>query len=199
MHHAVGKERPDVPARVPSLPGDNQRTQRRSSSRTPRTLQPPKQLRTPMFGGGARRSRGLEVADSSAGPERRTRVPFLACALASGCGSPDPRPWSARMRYRAPPLPVHPPHCPGTGDAWLPPSRVPSSPWAPEAALRRAKRAPGGGARRSASGCLRPRHPCLGAAASGAPARHRLSAPVPAAPPRHAPPLGRPLRGPAAR
>lgn len=136
MHHAVGRERPDVPARVPSPQGDNQRTQRRFSSRTPRTLQPTKQLRTPMFRAGTRRSRGLEVADSSRGPESRTRVPFLACALASGCGSPDPRPWSTRMRHRAPPLPVHPPHCPGTGDAWLPSSRVPSRPWAPEAALR---------------------------------------------------------------
>lgn len=203
MHHAVRRERPDVPARVPSPLGDNQRTQRRSSSRTPRTLQPPKQLRTPMFGAGAKHSRGLEVVDSSVGPESRTRVPFLACGPASDCGSPDPRPWSARMRHRAPPLPVHPPHCPGTGDAWLPLSRVPSSPWAPKAALRlrvcRAS-APGeaapGGARAAAPA---PRHPCRGAAASGAPARHRLRAPVPAAPPRHAPPLGRPLRGPAAR
>lgn len=136
-------------------------------------------------------------------PQKSHACALLACALASGCGSPDPRPWSARMRHRAPPLPVHPPHCPGTGDAWLLPSRVPSSPWAPEAALRlqvcRAKCARGGGARRGESGCLRPRHPCRGAVASGAPARHRLREPVPAAPPRHAPPLGRPLRGPAAR
>lgn len=128
MHHSVRRERPDVPARVPSSPGDNQRTRRRSSSRTPRTLQPPKQLRTPVFGAGSRRPRGLEVVDSSAGPESRTRVPFLACVPASDCGSPDPRPCPARMRHRAPPLPVHPPHCRGTGDAWLPPSRVPSSP-----------------------------------------------------------------------
>lgn len=109
MHHAVRRERPDVPARVPSPPGDNQRTQRRSSSRTPRTLQPPKQLRTPMFGAGARRSRGLEVADSSAGPENSH-----ACALPSVC--PLQWLWVSRpaplVRAHAPPSPSPP--CPPT-------------------------------------------------------------------------------------
>lgn len=160
-NRAVGRARPDVPARGPSPPGDNQRTQGRSNSRTPQSPQPHYQLRTPEFGAGVRHSRGPEVADSPAGPESRTRSQPVSSPGAFG--SPDPRPWFARMRLRAPPLSVHPLHCPGTGDAWLPPPRVPSRSRAPEAALClrvRGASTPGeaapGGARAAASAPVTP-------------------------------------------
>lgn len=161
MHGAVGRARPDVPARGPSPPGDNQRTQRRSNSRTPRSPLAPLPAANTRVRSRRSALAGTRSSRQFRGP--RESHAFPACALAGACGSPDPRPWSARMRHRAPPLPVHPLHCPGTGDARLPPPRVPSRPRAPEAALRlrvRGASAPGeaapGGARAAASAPVTP-------------------------------------------
>lgn len=159
-NRVVGRARPDVPARGPSPPGDNQRTQRRSNSRTPQSPRPHYQLRTPEFGAGVQHSRGPEVADSPAGPESRTRSQLVPSPVPMGLQTRAP---GSRACASEPHLSVHPLHCPGTGDARLPPPRVPSRPRAPEAALRlrvRGAGAPGeaapGGAPASASAPVTP-------------------------------------------